>query len=116
VLQRSDRSEADAIAIGPARQNPWFSFEGVASLLPIIDILIIMAASVIGGLGYQSLVSEKPYNLFAAPPNLTSYLGRGILAASISAFRRHSTGMTFVCACRRALRLARFCAHGQLAR
>jgi hypothetical protein len=92
VLQRSDRSEADAIAIGPARQNPWFSFEGVASLLPIIDILIIMAASVIGGLGYQSLVSETPYVVIAAPADLTSYLGLGMLAGSIYAFRMHSTG------------------------
>jgi Undecaprenyl-phosphate glucose phosphotransferase len=92
VLQRSDRSEADAIAIGPARQNPWLSFEGVASLLPLIDILIIMAASVIGGLGYQSLVSETPYDLFAAPADFTSYLGLGMLAGSIYAFRMHSTG------------------------
>ena len=60
MLQRSDRSEADAIAIGHARQNPWFSFEGVTSLLPIIDILVIMAASVIGGLGYQFAGERNP--------------------------------------------------------
>ena len=92
MLQRSDRSEVDAIAIGSARQNPWFSFEGVASLLPLIDILIIMAASVIGGLGYQSLVSETPYDVFATPADLTSYMGLGMLAGSIYAFRMHSTG------------------------
>jgi undecaprenyl-phosphate galactose phosphotransferase/putative colanic acid biosynthesis UDP-glucose lipid carrier transferase len=82
VLQRLDRSGADAIAIGPTRKYPWFSFEAVASVLPLIDILIILAASVMAEVSYQYLAET--------PPDLTSSLGVGMLAGCIYALWMHS--------------------------
>jgi undecaprenyl-phosphate galactose phosphotransferase/putative colanic acid biosynthesis UDP-glucose lipid carrier transferase len=89
VLQRLDRSGADAIAIGPARKYPWLSFEAVASVLPLLDILIILAASVVSALAYQYVTSEAPYTLIA-PADLTSALGVGMLAGCIYALWMHS--------------------------
>jgi Undecaprenyl-phosphate glucose phosphotransferase len=91
VLKPLDRWQADALTIGPSRES-WCSFEAVASLLPLVDILIAMAASVFGGFGYQLFASETPYDLIVAPADLTSFLGLGMLAGSIYAFRMHSTG------------------------
>ena len=91
MLKRLDPSDAGAIAIGPSRERPWFSFEAVASLLPLIDVLIILAASVVGAISYFWLSNESSYP-FAAPPDLTSWLAVGMLAGSIYALWMHSGG------------------------
>ena len=72
MLKRLDPSDAGVIAIGPSRERPWFSFEAVASLLPLIDILIVLAASVVGAISYLWLSTKAPIllsrRLVISPP------------------------------------------------
>ena len=91
MLKRLDPSDAGAIAIGPPRERPWFSFEAVASLLPLIDILIILVASVVAWISYHWLSGESAYAL-AVPPDLTAWLGVGMLAGSMYSLWMHSSG------------------------
>jgi undecaprenyl-phosphate glucose phosphotransferase len=92
VLKRLDPSDAGAIAIGPSRERPWFSFEAVASLLPLIDIVVVLAASVVGAISYLWLSTESAHPLVGAPGDLTSWLAVGMLAGSIYALWMHSGG------------------------
>ena len=92
MLKRLDPSDAGAIAIGPSRERPWFSFEAVASLLPLIDIVVVLAASVVGAISYLWLSNESAHPLVGAPGDLTSWLAVGMLAGSIYALWMHSGG------------------------
>jgi undecaprenyl-phosphate galactose phosphotransferase/putative colanic acid biosynthesis UDP-glucose lipid carrier transferase len=89
VLNRLNPSDVDTI--GAAREHPWFSFEAVASVLPLIDVLIILAASLIAGIGYSVWASEMPFAV-VPPLDLTSLLGVGMLAGCIYALWMHSIG------------------------